>query len=93
MFDGDLRQQEPAAFMRADEEPVATDLHFFGGDELRPRQNTEFDFEVWSVLNCNRRESVILESGGPRSFPDGAIERAVGKNITDTSAQLATKIK
>jgi len=88
MLNRDLGQQQAAAPVPADEETMAADLDLFGLNRLRRRQNAQLNFEMRSFLFGNRREAVVVESGGASGFRHGPVDRASGNYIAHASAQL-----
>jgi hypothetical protein len=92
-LDGDLRKEQSAVSGHADEKSVATHFYRFGRDWLRRRKDAEFNFELGCFFEGDRIEAGVFEGGGARGVGDGAIDGADGKDVADTSAQIAVQIE
>ena len=92
MFDRNLRKQQAAAAVLADEQAVAADFYVFGPDGLQVRQDAEGNFQFGSFFGGDGRKACVLECRSPRGFCDGAIERSCGENESDAAVQLSTEI-
>ncbi len=93
VFDRDLRQQEAAAAVLADEEAVASNFNGFGKNWLRRGENAQLDFEVRSFVGGDGREAIVVEGGRAGSFGDGAVEGSGGKSVADAAAQFAGQVQ
>lgn len=93
VFDRDLGQEQAAISNHADEETVAPYFDGFGSDELRDRENAEFDLKVASLFERDRAKASVLEGGGSGSVGDGKKHGGDSLNIANASAELPIEIK
>jgi len=88
MLDRHLRQQQAALSVPADEQTMAADFDFVGLNRLRWREDAQLNFEVRSLLDGNRAETVIVESRGTRGFRYSPVDRARGQHVANAPAQF-----
>src|SRR5579863_996087 len=93
MLDRNLGQKQSATAALADEQAVAADLNGLGRNRLGWSENAEFDLEVRSFRERDRRKPVVLERRGPRRLAHGAIDRSRRKHVADASPELAVEMQ
>jgi hypothetical protein len=90
---GDLRQQEAAAALPADQQTVPADLNFFRSNGLCGSEDAQLNLELRRFFFGDGRKSVVIERRGAGGLGYGAINRARREHITDASSQLLVEIE
>lgn len=93
IFDGHLRQEEPAVRMEDDEQPVSSNLDRFRRDRFQRRKQGDFHAQMFELLFFRGSESRIFQCGAAGAANDGFSQRFAGLGHPNATLQTPARVK
>jgi hypothetical protein len=93
VFDGDLREQQPALTSSRNEQAVPADFNFFGANWQGRREQRYFNLQLAQLVETHGWETRILQRGAGRAADDAMSQWFFGLHNSDATAQPPADVK